>query len=77
MPAAAAARAVAASASGWARPWAAIGATASGMAAGWPSIVVPGSMRDTSTSTRGRSRNRRHAASFSARLISSQDPPAT
>ena len=60
----AAARAVASSASGWARPWAAIGAIATGSVDGTPKKDVAGSIVRTSTSTRGRSRRRRQAASL-------------
>ena len=77
IPAAAAARAVAISPSGWASPWTAIGAIATGMAVGAPRSVVEGSIPVTSTRTRGRRRRRRQAASFSARVTSSQAPPAT
>jgi hypothetical protein len=77
IPAADAARAVASSPSGCSSPCAAIGATATGIAQGVRSIVVAVVTRATSTSTRGRRRRRRQAASFSARVVSSHDPPAT
>ena len=63
-------------ASGCASAWIAIGAIASGSAVGAPSSVVAVATRETSTSTRGRNRRRRQAASFSARVISSHEPPA-
>ena len=75
-PAAAAARTVASSASGCASSWTDIGAIASGMADGAPAIVVAVLTRETVTSTRGRKRRRSQAASFSARVTSSHDPPA-
>jgi hypothetical protein len=50
---------------------------ASGSAHGMPSIVVAVLTRATSTRTRGRRRRRCHAATFSASVISSHDPPAT
>ena len=56
IPAAAAARAVASSASGWARPCGAIGAIATGIDAGAAEERRRGSIRETSTSTRGRKR---------------------
>ena len=56
IPAAAAARAVASSASGWASPCEAIGAIATGIDAGRPRNAVEVSIRETSTSTRGRNR---------------------
>ena len=77
IPAAAAARATATSPSGWAIPAPAIGAIASGIAHGSPSIVDAARTRATSTSTRGRSVRLRHAATFSPRLTSSHEPPAT
>ena len=51
--------------------------SATGIATGTPSMVVDGSTDETSTRTRGRNRRRRQAASFSSRVISSQEPPAT
>ena len=77
IPAAAAPRAASISPSGWASVWNAIGAIAIGRALGWPMNVDRGSTRETSTRTRGRNRRRRHAATLSWRLSSSQAPPAT
>ena len=61
VPAAAAARAIAGSPSGWASLWNAVGATRSGIETGVPSTVVSVVTSETSTSTRGR-RHRRSQA---------------
>ena len=59
VPAAAAARAIAGSPSGWAIRWNATGATSSGIDTSVPSTVVAVVASLTSTSARGRSCQRR------------------
>jgi hypothetical protein len=72
--AAAAARAVASSPSGWAIRWSAVGAMPTGMALG-PSRSVHSVVRaDTSRITRCQSRSRPHAAMFSASVDSPHAP---
>jgi hypothetical protein len=74
--AAAAARAVAGSPSGWHIFWIAVGATSSGIDTSVPSTFVAVETLLTSTSMRGRSFRRLNAATFSARVSSSHAPPA-
>ncbi len=76
VPAAAAARAMPTSPSGWARRWNATGATSSGIDTVVPSTVVAVVGSETSTSTRGRSRQRPKASTFSRSVRSSPAPPA-
>ena len=76
VPAAAAALAEASSPSGWASRWTATGASSTGNSIRWPRTVVDGSIFDTSTRTRGRSRSRWKAARFSLRVTSSSAAPA-
>ena len=76
VPLARAPRAMAFSPSGWARPWNAIGATRTGKLTSVPSTVVSVVTSDTSTSVRGRSTQRRKAATFSRSVHSSFAPPA-
>ena len=76
VPAAAAARAVASSPSGWASFCEAIGATITGRAIGWPRIVVASETVDTSTSMRGTSHQRPHAARLPRNVCSSRAPDA-
>ncbi len=73
-PTPAAARAVAASPSGWASLWAAIGATSSGAESRWPSTVVPVSGDCDPASTRGTRKCARHAAVFARWVTSSRAP---
>jgi hypothetical protein len=76
VPAAAAARAVARSPSGWAIPWSATGAISTGIEISVPRTVVAVEQPRTSTSTRGRSFRRSNAATLSRRVTSSPAPPA-
>src|SRR5436190_795916 len=76
VPAAAAARAVAASPSGCAIRWNASGAIRIGSDTSVPSTVVAVEIDETSTSTRGRSLRRLNAARFSSSVTSSPEPPA-
>jgi hypothetical protein len=76
VPAAATARAVASSPSGWARRWNAVGATNTGIDAREPSSVTPSSRSPPPRSTRGTSRSAPNAVSFSRSVISSSAPPA-
>jgi hypothetical protein len=75
VPWAAAARAVAASASPHASPWKAIGATSTGQLVGRPRTVVAKERQPTSTSTLSRSRRRSNARRFSRKVRSSPAPP--
>src|SRR3990172_3112628 len=52
------------------------GASSTGNSIRWPRTVVDGSIFDTSTRTRGRSRSRWKAARFSLRVTSSSAAPA-
>ncbi len=54
----------------------AVGATSTGIETGSPRTVVAVLTALTSTRTRGRSRGRDHAATFSRRVRSSPAPPA-
>ena len=72
-PAAAAARAVASSPSGWASRWAAIGAIPNA-AAGVPSHGTRVCVVDTSTSTRPRNSHSRHASTLRRSVCSSRAP---
>ena len=76
VPTAAAARAIATSPSGCATRWNATGATISGIDSDSPSTVVWVVQPATSTSTRGRSCQRRYASTFQRRVSSSPAPPA-
>ena len=76
VPAAAAARAMPASPSGWAMRWNATGATSSGIETSVPSTDVAVVASLTSTSARGRSRQRPYASTFSRSVRSSPAPPA-
>ncbi len=76
VPAAAAARAVASSPSAASIPCIANGATSSGIETGVPSTVVAVVISDTSTSIRGRNRQRPYAAAFARSVTSSPAPPA-
>jgi hypothetical protein len=76
VPAAAAARAVAASPSGWHMRWKAVGATSSGIDTGVPRTVVRVVVVLTSTSMRGRSCQRANASTLSRSVRSSPAPPA-
>ena len=76
VPAAAAARAVASSPSGWAIRCEAIGATMIGRAIGWPRIVVARETCDTSMSIRGTSHQRSQAARLPWKVCSSRAPDA-
>jgi len=71
-----AARAVATSPSGCASRWYATGATRIGIDTSCPRTVADVAMPDTSASTRGRSRSRWNAATFSRSVTSSPAPPA-
>ena len=77
VPAAAAARAVAVSPSGWQSFCIATGATTIGAETGVPRTVVLVSMLSTSTRTRGRSFQRPKAAMLSRSVASSPAPPRT
>ena len=74
--AAAAARAVATSASGQARRWNAVGAIRTGIDAAWPSTVVSSRGGPQPRRTRGISVRRRNAASLAATVTSSWAPLA-
>ena len=76
VPAAAAARAMPTSPSGCASRWNATGATSTGIDTVVPSTVVAVDGSATSTSTRGRSCQRRKASTFSRSVHSSSAPPA-
>jgi hypothetical protein len=76
VPAAAAARAVPASPSGWAMRWKATGATRSGIETRVPSTVVSVDTSVTSQRTRGRRRQRANASTFQRSVRSSSAPPA-
>jgi hypothetical protein len=73
--AAAAPRAMATSPSSCAICWNAIGAMRTGMDTGVPSTVVSVVTAETSTSTRGRSRNGEKASRFQRSVRSSPAPP--
>ena len=76
VPAAAAARAIPGSPSGWAMRWKATGATSRGIERRAPSTVVSVVGALTSTSARGRSSQREKASTFSRSVRSSPAPPA-
>ena len=76
VPAAAHARAVATSPSGFAIRCSAVGAASTGILTGCPSTIVERSTFDTSTSTRGTSATRSNAKRFSRSVHSSPAPPA-
>ena len=76
VPAAAAARAMPPSPSSCAIRWIATGATSTGIETGVRSTVVAALVSLTSTSTRGRSAQRRQPSTLSARAHSSSAPPA-
>ena len=76
MPASRAAFAIPTSPSGCATRWKATGATISGIEISWPSTVVLVVQPAMSTSTRGRSSQRRNPATLSRSVTSSPEPPA-